>query len=173
MNTTPPALADSVNIDEGWALLEKATPGPWEWNDCDGCLVDTGKPRNWPENEPWRHEWLIDCDCPWWAPVDGSRWKRDAFQSVSEELTAEQTANARLIVYAVNNLPALLSAVAALERERDEAVKAERERCAVLRVWLLNLSANESDPNEPVADNGATVWDHIRGDARRFAESLT
>ena len=33
-----------------------------------------------------------------------------------------------LIVYAVNNLPALLSAVAALERERDEAVKAERER---------------------------------------------
>lgn len=78
-----------------------------------------------------------------------------------------------LIVYAVNNLPALLSAVAALERERDEAVKAERERCAVLRVWLLDLSANESDPNEPVADNGATVWDHIRGDARRFAESLT
>ena len=58
-------------------------------------------------------------------------------------------------------------------RERDEAVKAERERCAVLRVWLLDLSANESDPNEPVADNGATVWDHIRGDARRFAESLT
>ena len=53
------------------------------------------------------------------------------------------------------------------------AVKAERERCAVLRVWLLDLSANESDPNEPVADNGATVWDHIRGDARRFAESLT
>ena len=46
--------------------------------------------------------------------------------------------------------------------ERDEAVKAERERCAVLRVWLLDLSANESDPNEPVADNGATVWDHIR-----------
>ena len=68
---------------------------------------------------------------------------------------------------------ALLSAVAALERERDEAVKAERERCAVLRVWLLDLSANESDPNEPVADNGATVWDHIRTDARRFAESLT
>lgn len=68
---------------------------------------------------------------------------------------------------------ALPSRVAALQTERDEAVKAERERCAVLRVWLLDLSANESDPNEPVADNGATVWDHIRGDARRFAESLT
>lgn len=68
---------------------------------------------------------------------------------------------------------ALLSRVAALQTERDEAVKAERERCAVLRVWLLDLSANESDLNEPVADNGATVWDHIRTDARRFAERLT
>jgi hypothetical protein len=81
--------------------------------------------------------------------------------------------DAELIAWAVSNLPWFLDRVAALERERDEAVKAERERCAVLRVWLLNLSANESDPNEPVADNGATVWDHIRGDARRFAESLT
>ena len=131
---TPPALADSVNLDEGRALLEKAiTLLPWP------TRVTTSKESG---------EYLT---MPGWASFGNN----------------EAAAKLFLMV------PALLSAVAALERERDEAVKAERERCAVLRVWLLDLSANESDPNEPVADNGATVWDHIRGDARRFAESLT
>lgn len=150
-DTAPPALADSVNLDEGRALLEKATPGPWS---VEYSEIGDGPDRR-----------LI-------AFVMGSD---ETYVVVDEDPAGddEPSPDARLIVYAVNNLPALLSAVAALETERDEAVKAERERCAVLRVWLLDLSANESDPNEPVADNGATVWDHIRGDARRFAESLT
>ena len=142
-DTAPPALADSVNLDEGRALLENATPGPWK---IGKAMTDE----------------VAICDDT--AGVIAVR--RGLYANRGD-------ANAELICWARNNLPALLSAVAALERERDEAVKAERERCAVLRVWLLDLSANESDPNEPVADNGATVWDHIRGDARRFAESLT
>jgi len=161
---TPPALADSVNLDEGWALLESATPGPWEVTYetrviQEVCTIHCVEPM--PDGEGGAQGW---CHIVPPRVIDG-KWIWSSQK--------QQTANAALIVYAVNNLPALLSAVAALERERDEAVKAERERCAVLRVWLLDLSANESDPNEPVADNGATVWDHIRGDARRFAESLT
>lgn len=151
--TTDRAEGMSAALDtaEGRRLLEKATPGPWS---VEYSEIGDGPDRR-----------LI-------AFVMGSD---ETYVVVDEDPAGvdEPSPDARLIVYAVNNLPALLSAVAALERERDEAVKAERERCAVLRVWLLDLSANESDPNEPVADNGATVWDHIRGDARRFAESLT
>ena len=144
-------MTPALDTAEGRRLLEKATPGPWS--------VEYSEIGDGPDSR------LI-------AFVMGSD---ETYVVVDEDPAGddEPSPDARLIVYAVNNLPALLSAVAALERERDEAVKAERERCAVLRVWLLDLSANESDPNEPVADNGATVWDHIRGDARRFAESLT
>ena len=151
--TTDRAEGMSAALDtaEGRRLLEKATSAPW--------AEVHGKHASFIRTPCYSSGEVARCD----------RWRDEAYGPTAER----SKANAALIVYAVNNLPALLSAVAALERERDEAVKAERERCAVLRVWLLNLSANESDPNEPVADNGATVWDHIRGDARRFAESLT
>ena len=38
-----------------------------------------------------------------------------------------------------------------------------------MREFLLGLADNNSDPNEPVADNGMTVWDCVRGEARALA----
>ena len=35
-----------------------------------------------------------------------------------------------------------------------------------MRQFLLDLADNDSDPTEPVADNGMTVWDAVRGEAR-------
>ena len=62
----------------------------------------------------------------------------------------------------VNNLPALLSAVAALERSETRRSRPSASGAPYCGFGCSICLQNESDPNEPVADNGATVWDHIR-----------
>lgn len=101
-------MTPALDTAEGRRLLEKATPGPWS---VEYSEIGDGPDRR-----------LI-------AFVMGSD---ETYVVVDEDPAGddEPSPDARLIVYAVNNLPALLSAAAALERERDEAVKAERERMA-------------------------------------------
>lgn len=101
-------MTPALDTAEGRRLLEKATPGPW--SEVHGKHASFIRTLRYSSGE------VARCD----------RWRDEAYGPTEEQ----SKANAALIVYAVNNLPALLSAVAALERERDEAVKAERERMA-------------------------------------------
>lgn len=90
------------------ALLEKATPNPWG--------IEQGSDCAWVG--PLRHDGkvaAIACKCDG-GPESG----------YNDKHTARLSANAALIVAAVNALPALLSAAEELERVKAELREAER-----------------------------------------------
>ena len=92
-DTAPPTLADSVNLDEGRALLENATPGPWK---IGKAMTDE----------------VAICDDT--AGVIAVR--RGLYANRGD-------ANAELICWARNNLPALLSRVAALQTALRDVIE--------------------------------------------------
>ena len=82
---TPPALADSVNLDEGWAILKA----------CKGMLpVSINETADYAE-----------------------------ILSAADGFAIAMTIQPSLIVYAVNNLPALLSRVAALQTALRDVIE--------------------------------------------------
>lgn len=101
------ALADSVNLDEGRALLESATPGPWEVTYetraiQEVCTIHCVEPM--PDGEGGARGW---CHIVPPRVIDG-KWIWSSQK--------QQTANAALIVYAVNNLPVLLDIAEVYQR---------------------------------------------------------
>jgi hypothetical protein len=57
------------------------------------------------------------------------------------------------------------AALVASWRERGEALRKARG-------WFIDIADNTSDPHEPVADNGATVWDAVRDFANQRANDI-
>jgi len=109
------------DLDALAALLAKATPGPWRAQCGEYGVVIVDGPPSGP--------FLIEVTD---APSDG----RD-----------QSSADATLIVAAVNTLPALIKRVRELERDRESAALAMRERaaqaCAALKV---------NRPSDPLAN---------------------
>ena len=73
----------------------------------------------------------------------------------------------------VNNLPALLSAVAALERERDEAVKGRARAVRRIAGLVARFVCKRERPKRACCRQRSDGLGPYQGDARRFAESLT
>ena len=50
--------------------------------------------------------------------------------------------------------------------ELETELASLRARIVRLELFLHDLADNDSEPTDPVADNGMTVWDAVRGEAR-------
>lgn len=103
------------------AMLRRALPGPWRWNNCDGHMVATGAPDFWPEGEGYgQQKWpiyVIYVDAPRtvWAKCQAlmSSWST-ARRKRMDDYSVD---TARLIPAAVNSLGPLLDALDAAEAQ--------------------------------------------------------
>lgn len=99
------------DLDALAALLERATPGPWDLGEFDeqggyDCMTSG-----------------ISCGP---ASIDGKTYGERYMEPLPPAAQMRMIADAALIVAAVNALPALIARVRELEQERDEA-RAERD----------------------------------------------
>ena len=140
-------------VEKARALLAAATQGPWVPGRASGRLHRHGCPGL---NDAGRcnNVWSADSNCDVTAPCAG--------------LSA---ADAALIAFAVNNLPAMLDALAAAENRADEAEDARGLAVGQLDAARANLTEREFRLDNQNA--GMQAMAQQRDAARRDVERLS
>jgi len=113
---TAPAPVSESTIEEGKRLLASATPGPWRFADwfCGTDKAATSENKQTIDGPPvpgWRSTRMV---ASFLEHTSGALSKRQRI--------ANADANAALIVFAVNNLPALLRAASEAKGLREALV---------------------------------------------------
>jgi hypothetical protein len=152
MNEKEPTASQVQPTDRGY------TPGPWEWNDCDGFLIGIPAVRGWPKEIEWPR-WIGNVDCFWWARerwlarLDWAGIDYDARRAMEEELVA----NAKLMAAAPDMYEALRAVMDANGPLTDEQLRkchqamTKAETGRVAHTAQYDWAPNSVDPVPPGA----------------------
>ena len=135
------------------AMLRRALPGPWRWNDCDGHMVATSAPKFWPEgSEDGQAKWPV-----YVIYVDAPHTVRESYRDLMRWWPAERrdrmdeysVATAKLIPAAVNSLGPLLDALDAAERHVARlTAPVTPEEVREFRMVAITNAESDGDPDE-------------------------